>query len=134
MRTSSASPAALTVLFSLALGLAACGSRDPATAVPSINALAEDPILLSRVLERCNANPAAASTMECTHARAAADRRFAAEAEEKARRAEAGFEMAREARRRAEEAASAANEAARRRVDAYELPVEGAEGPGTAEP
>jgi hypothetical protein len=117
------------LLAGVGVCVAACGSREPADAVPSITTLAEDPILLSRVLERCNANPAAVATTECTNARAAADRRMADDQAAKARQAEAGFEAAREARRRAEAAAKQAQDATRKPVDAYELPVEGAAPP-----
>jgi hypothetical protein len=130
MHTLHARPA-LTLLLVFALAASGCGPRQAAQPpVPSIATLADDPILLSRVLERCNANPGSAASPECANARAAADRRFADEQADKARRAEEGFERAREARRRAEAAAAQAREASQKQADAYELPVEGA--PSTA--
>jgi hypothetical protein len=107
------------------LALAACEKKAPVAAVPSVIALESDPILLSRVLGECNAVPASAGNPECINARAAVDRRSAAEQAERATRAESGFEMAREARRRADEAAKQSQEALQKRVSPYELPVEG---------
>jgi hypothetical protein len=124
----------LVALVGAAAALAACGSRQSADTAPSILTLAEDPILLERVLERCNANPAAVATAECINARAAADRRFADEQAAKARQAEAGFQAARDARRRAEAAAARAREGNRKPVDAYDLPVEGEVRPEPAAP
>jgi len=109
----------------LALQLAACGRKAAAPEIPSVAALEEDPILLSRVLGKCNADPSSASSAECVNARAAVDRRSSVDEEARARKAQAGFEMAREARRRADEAARQAHDAAEKRVSPYELPVEG---------
>jgi len=105
--------------------LAGCGQK-AVDAVPSVAQLVDDPILLSRVLGTCNDRPAAAGTPECINARAAVERRSAADEAERARRAESGFEMAREARRRADEAARQSQEALGKRMSPYELPVEGA--------
>jgi hypothetical protein len=112
----------LTVLPALGL-LGACGARESAPAVPGVAELAADPILLSRVLDRCNANPGAVSSPECINARAAADRVNADGEAERARRAEAGFERAREARRRVEDATRQAEEARRRALESAELPL-----------
>lgn len=117
--------AALTALLALALQLAACDRKAEAPAVPSVAALQADPILLSRVLGRCNDNPSSATTPECINARAAVDRQTANEDAAREKKAEAGFEKAREARRRADEAAREAHEATEKRVSPYELPVEG---------
>ena len=120
---------ALCVL-AVSVALGGCGSRKDASSVPTVATLAEDPILLSRVLERCNADPSAVATAECINARAASDRRSADREAARAQQAEASFERAREARRRADEAAARrANEGTTRRADAYELPVEGADSP-----
>lgn len=108
-----------------------CARKEPAAAVPSISALEADPILLSRVLGGCNERPEAAGSPECVNARAAVDRRSAADEAARARRAESGFEMAREARRRADEAVKQSQEALQKRMSPYELPVEGEE-PGPA--
>jgi hypothetical protein len=126
-------PVPAVLLLALWSSLAGCGSRQRDAEVPSITTLAEDPILLSRVLERCNAEPSAAGTPECANARAAADRRFADDQAARARKAEADFELAREARRRAD-AATAPSQEASRQVDAYELPVEGAHEPSPPSP
>jgi hypothetical protein len=116
----------LAMLLLAGLVLGGCGPREAPPAVPSVIQLTEDPILLSRVLEKCNARPEQASSPECINARAAAERREAAAGGEAARkaRAEQGFEMAREARRRAEEAAAQAHDATKKRMDPYDLPVE----------
>jgi hypothetical protein len=116
----------LATLLLAGLVLVACGPREAPPTVPSVIQLTEDPILLSRVLEKCNARPDQAGSPECVNARAAAERREAAAGGEAAReaRAEQGFEMAREARRRAEEAATQAHDATRKRMDPYDLPVE----------
>ena len=124
--------APVALLLALAVLLAACARRDPEPAAPTVTALTEDQILLSRVLERCNANPAAVSTPECSNARAAADRLMADRQAEKARQAEAGFERAREARRRADEAAARSRDATPKKTDVYDLPVEGVEPPRPA--
>ena len=116
----------LTTTAAALLLLPGCARKEPATAVPSISALEADPILLSRVLGSCNDRPAAATAPECINARAAAERRSATDEAARAKRAEAGFEMAREARRRADEAAQQSKEALQKRVSPYELPVEGA--------
>lgn len=125
---------ALPLVLACVVGMAACGARNEPPAVPSVRVLTEDPILLSRVLERCNADAAAVGTPECINARAAADRRMADELAAKEKKAAAGFEMAREARRRAEEAAARAHDATQDRMDVYDLPVEGTEPPASANP
>jgi hypothetical protein len=125
---------ALPLILACAVGLAGCGSRNEAPAVPSVRVLTEDPILLSRVLERCNADATAVGKPECINARAAADRRMADQQAAKEKQAAAGFEMAREARRRAEEAAARAHDATKKPTDVYELPVEGAEPPASTNP
>jgi hypothetical protein len=114
--------------------LAGCARKDPAAAVPSVLALESDPILLSRVLGSCNDRPSAVNNPECINARAAVERRSAADEAARARRAESGFEMAREARRRADEAARQSQEALQKRMSPYELPVEGEEKPRASAP
>lgn len=130
----SAPARALPLVIACVVAMGGCGSRNEAPAVPSVRALTEDPILLSRVLERCNADAAAVSQPECINARAAADRRMADQQAAKEKKAAAGFEMAREARRRAEEAAAQAHDATKKRMDVYDLPVEGAEPPASTNP
>ena len=110
-----------------ALALGACSRKEPVAEVPSVATLEADPILLSRVLDRCNARPSAVNTPECINVRAAVDRRSAGDEAARAKRAEAGFEMAREARRRTEEAARQSHDALQKRVSPYDLPVEGAD-------
>jgi hypothetical protein len=123
-------PAGLPVSVTLLLlGLVACGSGSKPPPAPSIAVLAADPILLSRVLERCNANPAAVTTPECTNARAAADRRMADDQAAKARKAESGFEYARDLRRQRDEAAARVKAAEEQRKASIDLAVEGAEPP-----
>ncbi len=69
------------------------------------------------MLGNCNEHPEKASEPECVNARAAVDRRSAADEAKRAKRAESGFEMAREARRRADEAAKQSQEALQKRVE-----------------
>ncbi|MET0292646.1 MAG: EexN family lipoprotein [Steroidobacteraceae bacterium] len=108
----------------LAAGLlAGCGSREKPEPVPGVAELVEDPILLSRVLDRCNANPASVSAPDCVNARAAVDRVSATGDEQRARKAEEGFERAREARRRQEESLRQAEEARQKRLDQADLPM-----------
>lgn len=102
--------------------LVACGPRNAKSPVPGVNELAEDPILLSRVLERCNANPASFSTPECINARSASDRVSAVSDAERARKAQAGFEQARDARRRVEDGIRQAEEARKRALQQAEPP------------
>ena len=114
--------------------LAGCARKDPVAAVPSVAALESDPILLSRVLGSCNDRPSAVNSPECVNARAAVERRSAADEAARARRAETGFEAAREARRRADEATRQSQEAQQKRLSPYELPVEGEERPPARAP
>jgi hypothetical protein len=107
----------------LALGLAACSKSQPPKP-PSIIQLEEDPIALSGVLDRCNKDPALASTRECLNARAAVERRDADSAEKRAADAQAGFERAREQRRAREEKETRARQGQTAPADAYTLPVE----------
>ena len=116
---------ALVLASTAAVLLAGCGRKSDVDDVPSVATLEADPILLSRVLGTCN-ETADATAPECINARAAVDRRSVADEAQRARRAEAGFEAARDARRRADEAARQAQEALQKRMNAYELPVEGA--------
>lgn len=111
----------------LTLMLGACSRKEPIAEIPSVAALEADPILLSRVLDRCNARPSAVNTPECVNVRAAVERRSAGEAAARAKRAESSFEMAREARRRTEEAIQQSHDALQKRMSPYELPVEGAD-------
>ena len=112
-----------------------CARQEPAATVPSVAMLESDPILLSRVLGNCNEHPEDVNTAECINARAAVDRRSVGDQAAREKRAEAGFEMAREARRRAEEAAQQSRDALQKRISPYELPVEGAdEKPAPSEP
>jgi hypothetical protein len=115
---------AVPVLLALGVALSACDRETEAPAVPSIATLQEDPILLSRVLNACNANPSTASNPECINARAAVDRRSSADEAAREKQAEAGFEKAREARRRAEDAARE-RETTGKRPSPYDLPVDG---------
>src|SRR5256885_8654154 len=95
----------LAVMTVSALVFSGCGAKPSAEAIPSVAALTTDPILLSRVLDRCNAKPSAAGSAECVNARAAVDRRSADDEAARVKRAQSGFEAARESRRRADEAA-----------------------------
>jgi hypothetical protein len=117
--------APLLAALAALLSTAGCGRHEPSVAVPTASELEADPILLSRVLARCNAEPSAATTAECSNARAAVDRQSVSEDARRAKKAETGFEMARDARRRAEEAARQSKEALEKRMSPYELPVEG---------
>ena len=107
----------------LAISLAACSEAQPPKPA-SIVQLEEDPIKLSIVLDRCNKDPALATTRECLNARAAVERRDADAAAKREADAQASFERAREQRRAREEQERRAKQPEARPADAYTLPVE----------
>ncbi len=116
----------VTPVLLLAALVAGC-SEPAAPRPPSILTLVEDPILLSSVLDRCNKDPALATTRECLNARAAVERRSADDEAKRAAEAQANFERAREQRRAREEQEKRAREAQAPPKDAYSLPVEPAQ-------
>lgn len=107
----------------IALGVAGC-AKEQSAKPPSIIQLQDDPIKLSGVLDRCNKDPALATSRECVNARAAVERREGDTTAQREAEAQASFERAREQRRAREERETRAQQGAAAPPDPYTLPVE----------
>ncbi len=99
---------------------AGCGAPTPHT----VSELADDPLLLQGIMERCAADKrAAAADVECTNARLAIERAAAAEESKHTNERGADFERQREQHRLQEEQRRRAAERAQPGFDPYSSPV-----------
>ena len=114
-------------------GSAGCGAPPPAP--HTVSELADDPLLLQGIMERCAADSrAAASDIECVNARLAIERTAAQEDAKKNDDRGADFERQREQRRLQEEQRRRAAERAQPGFDPYSSPVTIDKPPDTTKP